>query len=338
MQKTAPRDANIGDVLNANSACPSCGSWSAYIIANKDGKTNQKLISVSCSQCGLGRIDPLPTDQELADWYANQYRQLYKSSVQPALRHVLRAGRNALMRWQWLSQNSVGLDPAQNKETKRSLDIGSSSGEFVYLLQNLGLDAKGIEPHVGYATYAREVLGVDTRNGTLQHCLSNEEPGSLDLISMFHVLEHLPEPVNALRTLGEKLKPEGLIYIEVPNATRLCSPHDMFFKAHTLYFTGSTLRNLLEIAGFKIVSHNPDNSDNLSVLAQFVNATDVASAVDGSHPLVSAQQARRWVPYLLQRLRDGQPMRRWRVRQEEKKTSAQYANAKLLLHDLYTGS
>ena len=182
------------------------------------------------------------------------------------------------------------------------------------------------------------MLGVDTRNGTLQHCLSNEEPGSLDLISMFHVLEHLPEPVNALRTLGEKLKPEGLIYIEVPNATRLCSPHDMFFKAHTLYFTGSTLRNLLEIAGFKIVSHNPDNSDNLSVLAQFVNATDVASAVDGSHPLVSAQQARRWVTYLLQRLRDGQPMRRWRVRQEEKKTSAQYANAKLMLHDLYTGS
>jgi hypothetical protein len=127
MQKTAPRDANIGDVLNANSACPRCGSWSAYIIADKDGKTNQKLISVSCSQCGLGRIDPLPTDQELADWYANQYRQLYKSSVQPALRHVLRAGRNALMRWQWLSQNSVGLDPAQNKETKRSLELSGSS-------------------------------------------------------------------------------------------------------------------------------------------------------------------------------------------------------------------
>ena len=136
MQKTAPRDANIGDVLNANSACPSCGSWSAHIIADKDGKTNQKLISVSCSQCGLGRIDPLPTDQELADWYANQYRQLYKSSVQPALRHVLRAGRNALMRWQWLSQNSVGLDPAQNKETKRSLDIGSSSVQDSELLNN----------------------------------------------------------------------------------------------------------------------------------------------------------------------------------------------------------
>ena len=322
-------------LLNTSTACPSCGSLSAHIIADKDGKTNEKLITVSCNQCGLGRIDPLPTDQELADWYANHYRQLYKSSVQPALRHVLRAGRNALGRWNWLSQNSVGLESLQNRQTKRSLDIGSSSGEFVFLMHLLGFEAKGIEPHVGYATYAREMLGVDTRNGTLQHCLSNEEPGSLDVISMFHVLEHLPEPVSALRTMGSKLKPEGLIYIEVPNALRLCSPHYMFFRAHTLYFTGPTLRNLLEVAGFKIVSHNPDNSDNIKVLAQFVGATNVAFALDGTHPLVSAQQARRWGPYLLQQLQDGQPMRRWRIRQEEKKTSALYANAKVLLQDLY---
>jgi hypothetical protein len=56
------------------------------------------LITVSCSDCGLGHIDPLPTDQELAEWYATQYRQAYKSAVQPALRHVLRAGRNAQWR------------------------------------------------------------------------------------------------------------------------------------------------------------------------------------------------------------------------------------------------
>jgi hypothetical protein len=57
-----------------------------------------ELITVSCSDCGLGHIDPLPTDQELAEWYATQYRQAYKSAVQPALRHVLRAGRNAQWR------------------------------------------------------------------------------------------------------------------------------------------------------------------------------------------------------------------------------------------------
>jgi 2-polyprenyl-3-methyl-5-hydroxy-6-metoxy-1,4-benzoquinol methylase len=283
----------------------------------------------------LGRIDPLPTDQELAEWYATQYRQAYKSAVQPALRHVLRAGRNAQWRWQWLRQNTVGLDPAQNTHTPRSLDIGSSSGEFVYLMHSLGFQAKGIEPHAGYATYARNMLGIDVNNVTLQQGLASEAAESLDLISMFHVLEHLPEPVSALRTIGEKLKPEGLLYIEVPNALRLCSPHYMFFRAHTLYFTGQTLRHLLENAGFKIVAHNPDASDNLSVVAQFVNSQKTPAANNASHPLVSAQQARRWGPYLLQQLRDGQPLRKWRIRQDEKRNASQYADGLSLLNDLY---
>ena len=330
-----PAKTDTGTPLNAHTACPNCGGRSAQIIANQDGKTGEALITVSCSDCGLGRIDPLPTDQALAEWYAAQYRQAYKSAVQPALRHVLRAGRNAQWRWQWLRQNTVGLEPAQNTHTPHSLDIGSSSGEFVYLMHSLGFQAKGIEPHAGYATYARNMLGLDVNNVTLQQGLASETAESLDLISMFHVLEHLPEPVSALRTIGEKLKPEGLLYIEVPNALRLCSPHYMFFRAHTLYFTGQTLRHLLENAGFKIVAHNPDASDNLSVVAQFVNSQKTPAANDASHPLVSAQQARRWGPYLLQQLRDGQPLRKWRIRQEEKRNASQYADGLSLLNDLY---
>ena len=334
-KKRVLRNTYPGTPVNTHSACPLCGGRSAQIIANRDGKTREKMISISCCDCGMGRVDPLPTDQELAEWYATQYRQAYKSATQPALRHVLRAGRNAQWRWQWLCQNSVGVHTDSNTQSKRSLDIGSSSGEFVYLLHTLGFQAKGIEPHAGYAAYARNMLGIDINNGTLQHCLSSELPVSFDLISMFHVLEHLPEPVSALRTIGEKLKPEGLLYIEVPNAIRLCSPNYMFFRAHTLYFTGKTLRNLLEKSGFKVVSHNPDDSDNLSVVAQFVNAHCPLADSDPSHPLVSAQQARRWAPYLLQQLRDGQPMRKWRKRQEEKQTASNYANGLELLKDLY---
>jgi hypothetical protein len=109
----------------------------------------------------------------------------------------------------------------------------------------------------------------------------------------------------------------------------------MFFRAHTLYFTGRTLRNLLETSGFKIVSQSPDASDNLSVVAQYVNAPSTSSMVEKNHPLVTAQIARRWGPYLLQQLQDGQPLRKWRVRQEEKHTAKQYANGQVLLNDLY---
>lgn len=335
MSLQPPTSTATGSPLNAHTACPCCGEKSAQIVASRDGKTGAPLITVSCNHCGLGRIDPLPTDQELADWYATQYRQAYKSAVQPALRHVLRAGRNAQWRWQWLCQNAASLQPGPDTAAKRSLDIGSSSGEFVYLLQTLGFQAKGIEPHAGYASYAREMLGIQVNNNTLQQGLSSEEAGSLDLISMFHVLEHLPEPVPALRTIGQKLKPGGLLYIEVPNATRLCSPHYMFFRAHTLYFTGKTLRNLLETAGFRLVAQSPDDSDNLSVVAEFVNTDRQPLPADSSHPLVSAHLARRWGPYLVQQLRQGQPLRKWRTRQEEKRQAAGYDNGLTLLSDLY---
>jgi 2-polyprenyl-3-methyl-5-hydroxy-6-metoxy-1,4-benzoquinol methylase len=321
--------------VDAITACPCCGARSAQLISDRDGKTGDELITVSCSQCGLGRIDPLPSDQELADWYATQYRQKYKSATQPALRHVLRAGRNALWRWEWLCQNSVGPSPSLNTRQKKTLDIGSSSGEFVYLLNTLGFQAKGIEPHAGYATYAQSMLGIDVKNGTLQHCLAGEASGSLDLISMFHVLEHLPEPRSALRLIGEKLKPDGILYIEVPNATRLCSPHYMFFRAHTLYFTAKTLRNLLESSGYKVLAQSPDSSGNLSLVAQFVNSESSVDSSDASHPLVCAHQARRWVPYLMQQLRDGRPLEKWRTRKEEKRSAAQHANGLALLNDLY---
>jgi hypothetical protein len=98
------------------------------------------------------------------------------------------------------------------------------------------------------------------------------------------------------------------------------------------------LRNLLKQSGFKIVSHNPDSSDNLSVVAQYAPSTNTQHPKDVSHPLVSAQIARRWMPYLMQQLRDGQPMRKWRVRKEEKRTAAQYANGYALLKDLYENS
>jgi hypothetical protein len=88
-----------------------------------------------------------------------------------------------------------------------------------------------------------------------------------------------------------------------------------------------------------LVAQSPDDSDNLSVVAQFIGADSAGSSAgtgtDVNHSLVTAHRARRWLPYLVQQLQDGQPMRKWRTRQEEKRSAAQYANGLALLDDLY---
>lgn len=311
-------------------------------MSTRDGKTGKPLLTLACGNCGLGRIDPLPTEKELSDWYTSQYRQQYKGAEKPALRHVLRAGRNALERWQWVCAHSDVLARVGTHPNRRSLDIGASSGEFVALMQHVGFIASGIEPHQGYAAYAREVMQLNIHTGTLLEELQKIENSSQDLITMFHVLEHLAEPVKALRHIGEKLAPDGVLYIEVPNGTRPGSPHYLFFRAHTLYFTGPTLRRMIHTAGLNVVSHSLDDAGNLSIVASrgsLASANENSmSALADVHGLPQAQSKRRWLPYLWQQLREGQPARKWKKRKEEKTTAATYESGPLLLDALYQGT
>jgi 2-polyprenyl-3-methyl-5-hydroxy-6-metoxy-1,4-benzoquinol methylase len=96
-----------------------------------------------------------------------------------------------------------------------TLDAGASSGEFVFLMQELGHDATGLEAHEGYASHARGALGLNVENGVF----SSFTPGRkrFDLITMFHVLEHLEFPVEELERLSEALSDTGIFVLEVPN-------------------------------------------------------------------------------------------------------------------------
>lgn len=328
--------SDMSNTISCVTPCPACGTTTAEPVAHVDGKTGEPLTTVNCNTCGLGRIDPLPTTQSLEAWYANHYRQDYKNAFQPAIRHVVRAGRNALSRWQWL-EDHLSATASTLPATSRTLDIGASSGEFVYLLQKRGCDAHGIEPHTGYATHARDVLGLKVANGSLNNMLPQKRDGHFDLISMFHVLEHLNDPLHTLKQLRQKTGPVGHLLIEVPNATRFCSPRYMFFKAHTLYFTQSSLHQTLRAAGWHVVAHNQATDDNLIVLASPHADADLerSPAWEPSRALVEAQQRRTWAAYLAHQLASGRFLQKIHRRQEENRIARAHSSARAVLDHLY---
>lgn len=321
------------DSYFASSACPCCGESEARIISTVDGKTRQPLTTISCSGCGLGRIDPLPTAVELEAWYTNHYRQAYKGCESPGMKYVLRAARNARDRYLWLKENCA---LALEQGSLSTLDIGASSGEFVYLMAHKQHKASGIEPHQGYSEYAQS-MNLDVRNGSVLGTLGQFDKKSFDLVTMFHVLEHLVDPLPSLKAIGEHLKDNGLLYIEVPNATRFGSPTYMFFKAHVLYFDHGSLRNTLISAGFDVLFQNPADSGNLRILARYagLNTASPSTRVH-QHELVSAQSRRRWGPYLWQQVLAGQPVNKLIQRSEEKATARKYAKSEDLLRDIYS--
>jgi 2-polyprenyl-3-methyl-5-hydroxy-6-metoxy-1,4-benzoquinol methylase len=138
----------------------------------------------------------------------------------------------------------------------RLLDVGAAGGAFVLEAARSGFDAFGVEPAPAFAAHAREALGVDVRDGRVEDLAL--PAGSVDVATMWHVLEHIPEPLSTLDVLRAALRPGGLLVVEVPNLDSVAARRDgvawthLDPEVHVSQFTPRTLSALLERAGFTV--------------------------------------------------------------------------------------
>jgi len=193
-----------------------------------------------CGNCGLVYQSPRMTASELDEFYAAEYRQVYQGEPGPILKDLqAQSGRAAS-----LLKFAADSVPA----VQRHLDIGCSAGILLTTFRkHYGDLPLGVEPGDSYRDYAQsQGLTVYPAIADLQ--IENE--ARCDLISMAHVLEHLPDPVSYLSALRENyLTPDGWLLVEVPNL--YC--HDSFEIAHQISFSAHTLRQTVQQAGYEIV-------------------------------------------------------------------------------------
>ncbi len=232
-------DLEIG---NCSIPCNLCGLRDAEEIGLVDRDGNY-LRTVICRNCGLVWSDPRPNADEVKDYYTKDYRISYKGSYTPKLKHFYRAGKIAESRFLFLKE-ILGPDSVV-------LDIGASSGEFVYFLRELGYDARGIEPNEGYGNYAKNELGLPVEIGMAQQF--DLAPGSLDVVTMHHVFEHLDDPFLILQKVRGALRDGGSVVIDVPNVEGTCfAPIHRFHAAHLYNFNRETLESMGKLAGFSV--------------------------------------------------------------------------------------
>ncbi|MDQ7089533.1 MAG: class I SAM-dependent methyltransferase [Methylococcales bacterium] len=209
--------------------CVLCDHDSFEDVSKVDVKTSEKLRVSMCHQCGFIQQNPLPTTKELKIYYSHNYRLDYKKAYVPEPKHIHRAGKTALQRHQFMK--AAGIDSGN------LLDVGAGGGEFVYLMEQLGYTSQGIEPNIGYSAYAKKEYGCNIKTGEL-----NDIDGKYDVITLFHVLEHLSSPMLTFEKLYHALTPNGVLFIEVPwIEAKDASPHNIMFKAHLFYFSIDTL-------------------------------------------------------------------------------------------------
>ena len=216
--------------------CALCGANDIEFFSRKDAKSRGQLSLMFCNSCGLVQQSKAQSSNDIVAYYSDHYRLEYKGTKSPKTKHIVRAATVAQDRLKLLV--SVFKTRRQSNMAPVLLDVGAGGGEFVYSAQSLGFKASGIEPNIGYSEFARAQYGIEIRTQALEDL----PPDHYDCITLFHVLEHLPDPLNAIKTLYSALKHDGILMIEVPNLEQKdASPSNIFFKAHLFYFSQPTL-------------------------------------------------------------------------------------------------
>lgn len=174
---------------------------------------------VQCESCTFRFVTPRPTQSEIARAYSAPDQ--YDSWI------AVDAARQALWERRW--SRVRGRKPAG-----RLLDVGAGLGTFVALAKQDGWAVDGTELSETAVRYALERYGIDLRLGQLEAL--ELDRGCYNLVTLWHVLEHVPSPASTLAICHELLAPGGLLIMAMPNDGA---------AAHSLSFPGRAFRRLL---------------------------------------------------------------------------------------------
>jgi 2-polyprenyl-3-methyl-5-hydroxy-6-metoxy-1,4-benzoquinol methylase len=227
---------------------------------------------VRCGGCGLMRTDPRPTIETISYYYPSDYSPYVTSRVQNEPDHLEGNGWRARIR-KMLEFNVTRLPP--DLGAGRLLEIGCASGAFLHEMAQAGWEVQGLEPSE-QAGEAAQALGYPVHIGTLETAPDPDE--QFDLVVGWMVLEHLHEPVEALRKLLGWTRPGGWIALSVPNAgaVEFRLFRDRWFAlqlpTHLYHFTPATVRATLEQAGWKFdrIHHQRTLSNMIASSGQWI--------------------------------------------------------------------
>lgn len=226
--------------------CPLCGGRSMGTL-----ERSSEVRVERCGQCDVAYVTPPPPVSELQEHYDEGYYAEWITSQARARRRLWRQ-RLAMV---WAQRTGGDL-----------LDVGCGDGSFLQMAQLAGFRCAGTELSAYAARRVRQHYGVPVTAGPLRS--GNRPDGSFDVITMWHVLEHLIDPRGDLDEARRLLRPGGVLFVAVPNRSSrlfnlvyrvmkgaeppLYTPQDK--ELHLFHFTSKSLRRLLESCGF-IVQH-----------------------------------------------------------------------------------
>jgi len=226
--------------------CPLCGGAAGTVRYQYPD-----LKIIRCRGCGLWRSCPRLSAAALTQYYEEQY---YSEQLRRDGQYEAWHARNAEV---WAVNAALVRDEARKRGLERStavtvLDVGSGHGFFLKECLALGLAAQGIEISPHAVQYAREELKLDVRQMPIDDLPASE---TYDVITLWEVLEHVPDPLKTMQQVQAHLKSGGMAWVTTPNTGALerlikgARYFNFLNQSHLTHFHAGTLKLLLQRAG-----------------------------------------------------------------------------------------
>jgi len=237
---------------SAPETCILCQTSERDHLIEKEGWTVYR-----CPTCGLGFLDPRPSESEIEGLYRSDYfSEQYDGGIDPDSPQYKKRMSGEQHRTKFIK--SV-------KRTGHLLDIGCGYGYFLDAARREGYKVHGLDVSEWAARYAVKKLGLSMTIGKIGDVHFPSQ--NFDIITMWHSLEHTPNPHMALQRAKSWLKQDGILVIDVPNYNGTDARYKWEdwvgwqLPYHYWHFTFSSLKQLLSHHGFIVIKHKDYHSE-----------------------------------------------------------------------------
>lgn len=278
-------------------ACPACGAASIIKkLAVKDYTVTGELFDIlECTECTLRFTQDAPAQDEIGKYYKSSAYISHTDTRVGLINSVYHKVRNYT-----LGQKKRLISKTLGKTSGKLLDIGAGTGAFAGYMQSAGWEVTALEPD---ADTRRRAFEINKQVLLPGENLFNLPKASFDVITMWHVLEHVHTLHEYLDQLSALLADNGYVFIAVPNYTSKDAAYYREFWAaydvprHLYHFSPASMRTLVQKHGMKVKSVKPMWFDSfyVSMLSEQYKtgkAGNLAAFAEGLKSNVSAAGAK----------------------------------------------